>query len=129
MLSCPSGNCPEMLESPFASRSKTNLRANLDGLRRLVEGCGDGYSGLGFDDLLTGIGHPEVAEKLRMTAGLTQPALDAIEEPDLQQALAQDKPSVRALYDAIKGVTDILKTEFVTLLDFELPEGVGGDVD
>jgi hypothetical protein len=33
------------------------------------------------------------------------------------------------VYDAFKGVTDILKVDFMTLLDMDLPEGVFGDVD
>jgi hypothetical protein len=36
---------------------------------------------------------------------------------------------VRALYDAVKGVTDVLKTEVVTVLDLELPQKVEGDND
>jgi hypothetical protein len=41
----------------------------------------------------------------------------------------QDKASVRAFYDALKGVTDLLKTEVVTVLDLELPQTLEGDND
>jgi len=126
---CSSDTCPEALESPFTGRSKANLRANLVGLRRLTEGCGAGYTGTGFDDVLVAVGSEALATKLRERAVAAEAALGAIEEADLRDALEQDKASVRALYDAVKGVTDVLKTEFVTVLDLELPEGTDGDND
>ena len=129
MMACPNEICPELRESLFAGRSKANLVANADGLRRLVAGCGPDYSGLAFDDLLTAVGDGTQAEALRTRAAAIRPTIDAIEEADLDQALIQDKPSVRAVYDAMKGVTDIIKVDFATVLDLELPEGVFGDVD
>jgi uncharacterized protein len=129
MMACTNEICPELRESLFAERSKANLIPNVEGLRRLIEGCGPDYSGLGFDDLLVAVGAGAQAELLRTRAAAIRPTIDAIEEADLDQALMQDKPSVRAVYDAVKGVTDILKVDFVTILDLELPEGVGGDVD
>ena len=36
---------------------------------------------------------------------------------------------VRALYDAVKGVTDLLKTELISVLDLELPTSLEGDND
>ncbi|HZH78068.1 MAG TPA: imelysin family protein, partial [Archangium sp.] len=126
---CASDTCPEALESPFTGRSKAHLRANLVGLRRLTEGCGAGYTGTGFDDVLVAVGSEALATKLRERAVAAEAALGAIEEADLRDALEQDKASVRALYDAVKGVTDVLKTEFVTVLDLELPEGTDGDND
>jgi 3-hydroxyisobutyrate dehydrogenase-like beta-hydroxyacid dehydrogenase len=125
---CTSEICPELRESLYG-RSKVNLLANVDGLRRVVEGCGPDYSGFGFDDLLVAVGSPVVAETLRMRAAAIRPAIEAVEEPDLDLALVQDKASVRAVYDAFKGVTDILKVDFATILDLELPAGILGDVD
>jgi hypothetical protein len=129
MIACARESCPELRESLFAGRSKANLAANADGMRRLVEGCGPGYAGFAFDDLLTEVGSGGLAETLRTRAAAIQPAIDAVEEAELDLALVQDKASVRAIYDAFKGVTDILKGEFVTILDLELPEGLEGDVD
>jgi predicted lipoprotein len=42
---CAAESCPELLESAFAGRSKANLRFNLVGIRRMAEGCGEGFSG------------------------------------------------------------------------------------
>lgn len=126
---CETGTCPELLEFRFAPLSKAAVRANLLGYRRLTEGCAADYTGLGFDDLLEAHGASELSTRMkeRMTAALA--AIDAIEEEDLADALASDLPSVRAMYDAVKGVTDILKIELVTVLDLELPQTVEGDND
>ncbi|WP_044185788.1 imelysin family protein [Hyalangium minutum] len=126
---CDSESCPELLESIYAGRSKANLRNNLVGFRRIVEGCGEGFSGRGFDDLLEAVGSDSLAQALRSRLVAADAALNAIEEQDLAQALVQDKASVRALYDSLKGVTDLLKTDFVTVLDLELPQTVEGDND
>ncbi|WP_224240883.1 imelysin family protein [Hyalangium gracile] len=126
---CTSDVCPEFLESRYASRSKANLRSNLVGFRKLSEGCGQDFSGPGFDDLLVSVGADTLAGKLRTNLIAAQAALEAINEPDLDQALTQDKASVRAFYDALKAGTDLIKTEFVTTLDLELPQSVEGDND
>ncbi|HEY0710277.1 MAG TPA: imelysin family protein [Polyangia bacterium] len=126
---CMAPTCPEQIESPFAARSKASFRANLVGFRRLMEGGGSGYAGLGFDDLLVSVGAAPLAATLRELTIGTEAALAAIEEPDFVQALAQDPASLRALYDAIKALTDLLKTQFTTVLNLELPQGLEGDND
>jgi uncharacterized protein len=113
---CVTADC---LESRYAGRSKANIRANLDGLRRILEGCGTDYTGLGFDDLLADVGAVGLADTLRTQAIAAQAAADAIEEPDLDQALAADKPSVVALRDAVATITTTIKTQFFTTLSFE----------
>ncbi len=126
---CASATCPEWVESPFSGRSKANLLANLEGFRRIMQGCQAGHEGLGFDDLLVHIGAEETWNAMRGAADQTGQAVEALEEPELQTALAQDLTSVRAVYDALKGITDLLKTDFTTVLDLELPESLEGDND
>jgi predicted lipoprotein len=126
---CAADTCPELLESAFAGRSKANLRFNLVGIRRMAEGCGEGFSGKAFDDLLESVGSGPLAASLRERLAAAEASLVAVDEPDLAQALVQDKASVRAVYDALKGVTDLLKTEVVSVLDLELPQTLEGDND
>ena len=126
---CASDTCPELLESQFAGRSKQNLRQNLVGFRRIVEGCGADYAGPGFDDVLVAAGAEGVATRLRQQVVEAEAALAAVEEADLKEALAQDKPSVQRVYDDFKGITDVLKTDFITTLDLEPPAGLEGDND
>jgi uncharacterized protein len=115
----PGCRSPICFESPYAGRSKANLRANLDGLRRITEGCGSGYAGFGFDDLLENVGAADAAGRLRATVASAEAALGAIEEADLPEALTADTASVQALREAIGAITIFLKTEMYTLLGFE----------
>jgi predicted lipoprotein len=114
---CAKASC---LETPFSAQAKANIRHNLEAARLLLEGCDGNYAGLGFDDLLASVGAPAVAATLHTQLVAAQAALDAIEEPELGQAMAQDKASVQALRDAVAAITTTLKTTFVTVLGFEL---------
>ncbi|MGQ0505823.1 MAG: imelysin family protein [Myxococcaceae bacterium] len=126
---CTSAPCPEALESRSSKLSKENLVANLRGFRALVEGCDASYAGTGFDDLLIAVGKEDVASKLLTLVKGIETSLQAIDEPDLETALNTDFASVRAAYDAFKAMNDMLKTEFVSVLDLELPAAVEGDND
>ncbi|NRD52947.1 imelysin family protein [Corallococcus exiguus] len=126
---CSSSICPELLESQFAGRSKQNLRQNLVGFRRLMDGCGPDFTGTGFDDVLAAVGAEGVATRMRQEVVEADAALVAVEEADLAQALVQDKPSVMTVYNDFKGITDTLKTDFITTLDLEPPAGLEGDND
>ncbi|HEX8700404.1 MAG TPA: imelysin family protein, partial [Myxococcaceae bacterium] len=126
---CSGDTCPELLESPFAHRAKANIAANLVGYRKVAQGCGANFEGMGFDDLLKAVGTEPLATKMTERVVAAQSAVQAVEEADLAQALSQDKASVRAMYDGLKGITDVLKTELATVLDLELPAAVEGDND
>ena len=126
---CIAPPCVELLESQHAGRSKRNVAQNLIGLRLLLQGCGPQHAGIGFDDLLAGVGAEGTAQRLHDATGAMQSAVDAIDEPDLEEALAADPASVRAVYDAAKVITGLLKTEFLTVLDLELPKTLEGDND
>jgi hypothetical protein len=47
----------------------------------------------------------------------------------LEEALAADRASVVAAYDAVKAVTDTLKSQFLTVLGLDIPDGAAGDND
>ncbi len=127
---CAAPPCLDKLESNFASHSAANVRANLEGARQLLEGCDDeAFSGVGFDDLLVARGASGLAAEFKSHAEATVAALDALEGADFEEVLVTEPERVRAVYDALKGITDILKSEFLTVLDLELPMGLEGDND
>lgn len=128
-LDCGSPPCPELLESGLAAQAKRSLHHNLIGARNLVLGCQAGHAGPGLDELLEVKGAGEVGVRLKERFDGAQAALDAIEEGDLAVALVQDRPSVQALFDAIRGINTVLKTETITVLDLELPRSLEGDND
>ena len=116
------------MESRFTSNSLAYLRENLLGFRRLFQGCGSEYAGIGFDDWLRDAGAGELADRLLANLAGVEVALGGV-SGSLAQALVQDRASVLAIHTAVKAVTDDLKTEFVTVLNLELPAATEGDND
>ena len=57
-----------------------------------------------------------------------QASVDGLTMP-IEQALSQDPNQVFGVYTALKGITDILKTQFVSVLRLEPPVGTEGDND
>ena len=125
---CVTGLCPEALESRYANVSTANIRQNYLGFRRLFQGCGGHYSGLGFDDWLDAIGASDLRARMLTALDGAQRAIDDL-EPPLEVSLTQNTDRVWAVYTALKQLTDLLKSEFVTVLDLELPAGAGSDND
>jgi predicted lipoprotein len=129
MIGCDDAFCPDLVESEYAHRSKEHLRNNMVGFRKLFKGCGVDNEGLGFDDYLYAVGQPELGEAIDEAALSTIAALDAIDEPDLVTALEQDIDSVFAVHTALGQLTDLLRSDFLTVLRLELPVLVQGDND
>jgi predicted lipoprotein len=125
---CDTPTCPEALESPWAKRSKIHVRSNLVGAQMLVLGCAAGGN-VGFDDLLSAMGRGDVAARLATAFTEAIAAVDAIPDADLDATLARDPVVVQSLYLAFKKITDIIRTDFVTVLDLEIPKVVEGDND
>ncbi|WP_394832615.1 imelysin family protein [Pendulispora rubella] len=126
---CTRGRCPEAVESPYARISKENIKANLIGFRRLFQGCGENGAGLGFDDWLRAVGASDLSDRMIAALATAQAAVDALAGMSLEQALESAPAKVEALYGAVKTLTDLLKTEFITVLNLELPKGSEGDND
>lgn len=125
---CTTGTCPEALESQWARQSTAHLRHNLAGFRLLFQGCEAGNGGFGFDDWLRAVGASDLATRMLDALANAEKAIDTI-DPPIDQALATDPAKVMAVYTAFKGLTDLLKTEFVTVLNLELPKSTQGDND
>lgn len=125
---CANGSCPEALESRYANVSTANIRQNYLGFRRLFQGCGANYTGLGFDDWLDAIGASELRGRMLTALDGAQRAIDAL-DPPLEVSITQNTERVWPVYNALKQLTDLLKAEFVTVLDLELPAGAGSDND
>jgi len=114
-------------ESPFANLGTENIRENLRGFRALFEGCGEDGAGLGFDDWLNAVGHPELAEEILSAYRNAQAAADAF--PPFNEASAEQ---LDALFVAVKALTDLLKADLLSVgsvLGLKLPAGVEGDTD
>jgi predicted lipoprotein len=125
---CATTTCPNQVESRFAKVSTDNLRQNLVGFRKLFQGCGADNGGLGFDDWLVAVGADDL--NARMLAAL-EGAQQAVEDldPPLEEAIVSAPDKLLAVHTAVKKLNDLLKTEFMSTLDLELPMGAEGDND
>ncbi len=122
------GNCPESVEALYARVSKENIRENLTGLRQLFQGCGPEFTGLGFDDWLHAIGADDLATRMRDAIGVAERATDSLDAP-LEDAVASDPAKVREVHAGVKNFTDLLKVEFVSVLNLDVPMSSVGDND
>ena len=125
---CTSSVCPDAVESRYTDASIAYLKQNLVGFRRLFQGCGEGYAGVGFDDWLRDAGAGDLAERMIASLNGVDAAVDRV-PGSLAQTLVTSRELPLALHAAVKEVTDELKTEFVTVLNLELPSAAEGDND
>lgn len=125
---CATATCPDAVEAPYASVSTSNLRENLNGWRRLFEGCGKNATGLGFDDWLRAVGASELADDMLSELNAAQTTVDDL-DPPIEQSIVSDVAKVSAVHAAVKRLNDLLKTDFVTTLNLDLPMGAVGDND
>ena len=128
LATCTS-SCSALVESRYAHRGQLHVRNNLVGARKLFAGCGASFDGLGFDDYLTARGATALGKELDNGVASAIVAVEAIGPLPLEDAIAKNPASVRAAYDAIKAVTDTMKTDFVSVLNLDLPTAVHGDAD
>lgn len=116
-----------LAEASFAHAGTETLRQNLEGFRALFQGCGANGEGLGFDDWLSDAGAPELAAD--MVVALEGARGAAADFPPFEQATPAD---LETLYQAIKSLTNLLKSDFFgtgSVLNLKLPEGVASDTD
>src|SRR5690606_25386911 len=121
---CGSDSCTGEIETTLAGGSDTWIAANVAGSRRLFLG-GDG---VGLDDLLQDLGHGDVADDLSTALDAAEAAATALDLP-IDVAVTEDPEAARALYDALKGATDLLKGDLATLLALQIPNEAAGDND
>lgn len=129
---CPNSpaTCPDAVESRYARLSTEHIAENLAAFRMVFQGCGAKHVGLGFDDWLrTKPDGDELAERMLDALDAAQAAVSGL-DPKLEEAiLAMPPAEVLAVHAAIKALTDLFKTEMVTILMVALPPSAQGDND
>jgi predicted lipoprotein len=128
ITNCATATCPESIESQWARWSKQHVLANLRGFQALFLGSSPGTDALGFDDLLIDMGAPDVASDMAEAIADAITATEAI-PGTFFEALEQNPTEMEAAHAAIRQVTDILKTDFLSVLDLEAPDRAAGDND
>ena len=123
---CDAMTCPAALESPWSGTSRDNILANLAGFELVFTGGPGDVPG--FDSLLVAAGQKALAEAMTSDIATARAKLQGL-DPDLAVQLVQDPDAVVDAHGALQGLVTRLKTEFVSVLDLELPRRVEGDND
>lgn len=126
---CTTPPCLDLVESPWAKRSKDHLRNNLAGFEALIRGCGANGTGLGFDDLLVAVGAPQTADRLAAALAQSKAALAALTEPTFEDDITKNPAGVKALFEALRAMFALMKSEVATVLDLNPPQRVASDND
>ena len=127
-MECDTQTCPEDLESQYAGASKDAVLANLDGVGLLLHGGADSQTATGFDDLLILYGAIDLAADLDAKLVAARAAVQAV-PGTFREALSANLQEMEAAYEGLKGFTDLFKTQFLSVLDLEIPSRAASDSD
>lgn len=125
---CVEATCPEFLESAYAFRSGRNVRVNLDAFVDLYHGGPDADAGVGFDDLLDAVGQSELRADMEQRIVEAEQAVVRVEAA-LERLLSEQPEVVVEVHDQLKLLLDLFKTQFVSVLDLDIPQRAEGDND
>ncbi|MBC7173075.1 MAG: hypothetical protein H5U40_11630, partial [Polyangiaceae bacterium] len=134
---CPTASCPDAVESPWSDRSLEHIEQNLIAFERLYYGGAPGVGvdggapttgGNGFDDLLRTIGQDDLAMRVEAALASAREAVPTVPAP-LETAVQSSLSDVEAFYQVLRGLTTLVKTEFIAILDLERPPVAGSDTD
>lgn len=125
---CMTASCPEQLESRFAHRSSEHLAENLRAFEELFLGGPRETDALGFDDLLLAVGAAELEVAMRQAIAAAVDLSRALSPVD-QATFESHQDEYVAMHAAVRRISDLLKTEFKTVLALELPMGTPEDND
>ncbi|MFN3200911.1 MAG: imelysin family protein [Bradymonadia bacterium] len=123
-IDCMAESCPDRLESQWAMRASANIIHNIEGFELLLTG-GDG---LGFDDLLTEAGAGDLLAQMKGATDGARTTFDGL-GVDLMPLMADRIEDVRNAHNDIKALTDLLKSQFVTVLNLSVPQEGASDND
>lgn len=125
---CLDNVCPDKRESQYANRSLANIRANVVGFGLIYRGGTPDDDGMGFDDLLEAVSQIELDMQIEDGLAALLEAIDTL-DGTMAAELESNPDAVKNLHSLAKDVSLILKTEFVTVLDLDLPRRAEGDND
>ena len=136
ILGCSQITCPENVESRFSRMSKEAIIANLQAAHSIFTGAQGEETSLGLEDYLVSVEGGDalalrwskVLHKLsRLFEGMDTTIYDAVAEEG--ECTTESTGTVCGVYYTLKGFTDRLKTNFLEVLELDLPASATGDSD
>lgn len=124
--SCGNAACAEDIESRLSQHAVQNIKNNLLGLQKLF--IANDENNNGFDDFLKAVNAESLATTMKQDIQAAIDAADAF-SADYEQAVLNTPEQVQALHQAVKTVTDNLKSVFIVSLALTLPNTSAGDAD
>lgn len=141
---CGSLVCPEQIESQYADATISHVVNNLEGFLQVFTG----EDGLSFDDIINQAGFPEVTQNLislSSNAALFAQNIDRSLTSQIQQ-IQTDNDDTACINSAanpddiqtlpacslqgfLKRLTDVMRTDFVTIVELDLPDSAQSDND
>ena len=121
---CGEDLCADEVENLVSGVGAESIAANLQGFELLFTGG----EGIGFDDLLTELGHGDLADQVIADLQTAHELAIAIDAP-LDEMVSDNTAQVEELYAAVKSITDVLKGDLATILALTIPAEAAGDND
>lgn len=116
-----------LLESQHANASLSHIKANLAAFKLLYQG-GPSPEDKGFDDLLIAVNQASLASDFAADIDATISAFEAIDQ-ELHLALPQSPEAATQAFEKLRALVTRFRTEFISVLDLELPQRAEGDND
>lgn len=128
LVSCSTATCPEQLEAALSMRSGRNVVVNLQAFVDIYRGGPSSGDSFGFDDLLDAAGQTELRADMDQLIAEAELAVGAV-ATDMERLLVDEPAVVLEAHDRLKMMLDVFKTQFIGVLDLDLPQRAEGDND
>ena len=121
---CDGEDCAYEVEGVVSGQSLRYIEGNLRGFWSLFTN-GEGY---GMDQLLTDIGHDDLAVSMETAYDNAMSVVTTMDGP-LDQLILDDREQVETLHAALREMTTLIKVDLSTVLTLEIPSEAAGDND
>jgi predicted lipoprotein len=126
---CNEAQCPDALESRWAEWSKPHVVANLRAFESMFHGGSpDDEAAVGYYDLIVDVGADDVADDMSAAISEAIRATEAV-PGTFREALSTNPVEMERAHAAVQVVSDLLDSDFVSVLDLEAPDRAAGDND
>ncbi len=140
-----SWKCPENAEHPYSGLAFEGIRMQFDNFKEIFWGSRNpAEKAFGIDDLLISRGYPGAVDELRVAMERLDVSLAAVEaegttlQEQIDNMLAEDcrattitdrRVPVCAMFQDLRVITTLFKTDVLTMLSLRAPPGYQGDND